>query len=473
MRMSRVFSLFAAPVLLTAACALPSGDGEAPRVQEGTIGPRSPAAVFAAAKTVYDIAKSIDSFGNPDPNALILAKLGEMETQLETIRMGVDEIRSAVDRIEDHLVRQANLDAVDATRDALEYARRAVLATRYLLQDPTNATLRYNADSESLTGMNRFVERESMFETTGPNLSNVRFDPRIAFPASVAALTARLVFLRTQNGPTAFRSTLASELQRYEAFYAGLRAKLNASVQCTATQSSYGGVGNPVQCDVFVSCRDGVVLADGENNPDPGTHQAVSCFGGFDPEFYEAGPEEALRADHGSPEMDGFVRLLQNLRQTGFASGSAPGGLLGEAAMPLYVANAPTVLDATPGAQNLTLAVASEWSVSPSQLWVHNADGTLRNADSGRCLDVYAWSTADGADVGMWDCLGGGNQRWVRDGSALRNVYTNKCLENVPFQVKNTRWGFIITQAKVTQKTCNGSAAQRWTSSDPRAAVPH
>ncbi|NOU32354.1 MAG: RICIN domain-containing protein [Polyangiaceae bacterium] len=477
MRMSRFLSLFAAPLLVTAACALPSGDGEAPRVQEGTIGPRSPAAAAAgayeAAKTMYDIAKTIDSFGEPDPNTTILAKLDQMAVELEKIRTAMNDVRAAVDRIEDHLVRQTNLAAVNDALDALEYARRANLATRYLLQDPTNVALRYDADSESLTGMNRFVERESMFKTTGPDLSQERFDHRFAYPASVAALTARLVFLRTQNSPTAFRSALAAEMQRYEGFYAGLRTKLNASLQCTATQSSYGGIDNPVQCDIFVSCKDDVVLAPGEANPDPGTHQNVVCFGAFDPQFYEEGPEEALRAEHGSLEMDALVLMLRNLRQTGFASGSAPGGILGEGAMPLFVANAPTVLDATAGAQNLTLAVASEWSMSPSQLWVHNANGTLRNADSGRCLDVYAWSTADGADVGMWDCLGGDNQRWVRDGSALRNVYTNKCLENVPFQVKSTRWGFVVTRAKVTQKTCNGSAAQRWSSSDPTAAVPH
>ncbi len=479
MHAPRFFALLAASTLLTSACALPTEDGagQAPRAVEGTVGTRSPAAAAAgayeAAKTMYEIAKTIDSFGQPDPNQIINTKLDQIATELEKIRVAVDAMRATVDRIEDHLVRQANLDAVNDALDALEFARRANLATRYLLQDPTNAALRYDADSESLTAMNRFVERSTLFETTGPNLSDRRFDHRFAYPASVAALTARLVFLRTQSTPTSFRTNLAAEMQRYEGFYAGLRSKLDAALQCTASQSSYGGIGNPVQCDVFVACRDSIVLEPGEANPDPGTHQNVACYGSFDPEFYEAGPEGALRAEHGGLEIDALVQMLRNLRLTGFAAGNAPGGLLGEAAMPLYVANAPSVLDATPGAQNLTLAVASEWSVSPSQLWVHNADGTLRNVDSGRCLDVYAWSTADGADVGMWDCLGGGNQRWVRDGSALRNVYTNKCLENVPFQVKTTRWGFIVTQAKVTQKVCNGSAAQRWTSSDPRGAVPH
>jgi hypothetical protein len=32
---------------------------------------------------------------------------------------------------------------------------------------------------------------------------------------------------------------------------------------------------------------------------------------------------------------------------------------------------------------------------------------------SGQCLDVFGWSTADGATIGQWTCNGGANQQWL------------------------------------------------------------
>jgi alpha-galactosidase len=51
-----------------------------------------------------------------------------------------------------------------------------------------------------------------------------------------------------------------------------------------------------------------------------------------------------------------------------------------------------------------------------NQQWSFNADGTVRGARSGLCLDVVDGlvNTANGTLVGLWTCLGQANQRWTR-----------------------------------------------------------
>src|SRR3970040_279184 len=59
---------------------------------------------------------------------------------------------------------------------------------------------------------------------------------------------------------------------------------------------------------------------------------------------------------------------------------------------------------------------------------------TLRGVHSGRCLDVANGSSADGANVQLWDCNGLTAQqfRFESVGSGyfqIRNVASNKCLD--------------------------------------------
>ena len=49
-----------------------------------------------------------------------------------------------------------------------------------------------------------------------------------------------------------------------------------------------------------------------------------------------------------------------------------------------------------------------------NQRWTLNSDGTIRNAQSGLCLDVNNGNTANGTAVIVWSCHGGANQRWTR-----------------------------------------------------------
>ena len=42
------------------------------------------------------------------------------------------------------------------------------------------------------------------------------------------------------------------------------------------------------------------------------------------------------------------------------------------------------------------------------------ADGTVVNAGSGKCLDVTGHGTANGTPFVLWTCTGAANQRWSR-----------------------------------------------------------
>jgi streptogrisin C len=45
---------------------------------------------------------------------------------------------------------------------------------------------------------------------------------------------------------------------------------------------------------------------------------------------------------------------------------------------------------------------------------VLTAAGDLVNPQSNRCLDINGWNANDGANLIIWDCTGGANQKWHR-----------------------------------------------------------
>ncbi|MEU8819679.1 ricin-type beta-trefoil lectin domain protein [Actinoplanes sp. NPDC048796] len=49
-----------------------------------------------------------------------------------------------------------------------------------------------------------------------------------------------------------------------------------------------------------------------------------------------------------------------------------------------------------------------------NQQWTTGSDGTIRNNQSGLCLDVRSNQTANGTPVVLWTCTGAANQRWTR-----------------------------------------------------------
>ncbi|RCG29918.1 GDSL family lipase [Sphaerisporangium album] len=77
------------------------------------------------------------------------------------------------------------------------------------------------------------------------------------------------------------------------------------------------------------------------------------------------------------------------------------------------------------------------------------------NPQSNRCLDVSGASTAEGAQVHIWDCHGGTNQRWTRTAAGELRVYGNRCLD---VNANGTANG-----TKIQIWSCNSSTAQRFT----------
>ena len=88
----------------------------------------------------------------------------------------------------------------------------------------------------------------------------------------------------------------------------------------------------------------------------------------------------------------------------------------------------------------------------PNQRFFTN--GVLHN--HGKCLDLYAFNTANGSPVVIWDCDGKQNQLWTMqsDGSIHSAVNTNKCLD---LPNANTANGTLLQIWD-----CNGTGAQKW-----------
>ncbi|MER7727432.1 endo-1,4-beta-xylanase [Streptomyces sp. NPDC096323] len=78
--------------------------------------------------------------------------------------------------------------------------------------------------------------------------------------------------------------------------------------------------------------------------------------------------------------------------------------------------------------------------------------GAIKGVGSGRCLDVSSGSTADGAQVQLWDCNNGTNQQWTYTEAGEFRVYGNKCLD-----AAGTGNG-----AKVQIYSCWGGDNQKW-----------
>lgn len=95
-----------------------------------------------------------------------------------------------------------------------------------------------------------------------------------------------------------------------------------------------------------------------------------------------------------------------------------------------------------------------QWRIVPSGTAVK-----IVNVHSSKCLEIYGFSTAQGAAATQYTCNGGANQLWTRtaaaDGTAtFRNVHSGQCLEVYGHST--------ATAAALVQYTCNGGANQRW-----------
>ncbi|MFD9429367.1 RICIN domain-containing protein [Streptomyces sp. NPDC060002] len=73
---------------------------------------------------------------------------------------------------------------------------------------------------------------------------------------------------------------------------------------------------------------------------------------------------------------------------------------------------------------------------------------------SGRCLDLYNSTVANGTQAELWDCNGGSNQAWTYTSRKELVVYGNKCLDAYNLGTTNG--------TKVVIWDCNGQNNQKW-----------
>ncbi|MEU3188097.1 ricin-type beta-trefoil lectin domain protein [Streptomyces sp. NPDC006923] len=91
---------------------------------------------------------------------------------------------------------------------------------------------------------------------------------------------------------------------------------------------------------------------------------------------------------------------------------------------------------------------------STAQNWTVGTDSTIKAL--GKCLDVTAASTANGAKVQLYDCNGSGAQQWTYNASTgdIVNTAANKCLD----VTDNTS----ANGARAQIWTCTGASNQKW-----------
>lgn len=90
---------------------------------------------------------------------------------------------------------------------------------------------------------------------------------------------------------------------------------------------------------------------------------------------------------------------------------------------------------------------AQEWTIN-------EADQTIRAL--GKCLDVAAASTTNGANVQIYDCNGTAAQHWaISSAGDIVNINANKCLD---IREPSNQDG-AVTQIW----ECTGNANQKWT----------
>ncbi|HET9519039.1 MAG TPA: ricin-type beta-trefoil lectin domain protein, partial [Actinoplanes sp.] len=65
------------------------------------------------------------------------------------------------------------------------------------------------------------------------------------------------------------------------------------------------------------------------------------------------------------------------------------------------------------GTGNGTPVVVEACTGQAGEQWRVNADGTITEAASGRCLDAFGGHTATGTKIIIWNCHGRSNQRWL------------------------------------------------------------
>jgi beta-glucanase (GH16 family) len=163
----------------------------------------------------------------------------------------------------------------------------------------------------------------------------------------------------------------------------------------------------------------------------------LAMGGGF-PNAYGGGPNGAT-ASGGQMNVD-YVAVY-NKSPGGGSSGQVASGMSGKC------------LDDFGGSTaDGTKADLWDCNGTPAQQWTYSG-GTLQTG--GKCLDITGAGTTNGTPAELWDCNGGGNQQWTAENGTLVNPASGKCLDDPGFNTTNG------TQLDIW--TCDGGVNQKWT----------
>jgi hypothetical protein len=166
---------------------------------------------------------------------------------------------------------------------------------------------------------------------------------------------------------------------------------------------------------------------------------------GADGTFYEG----VMTTGYASSSTEAAVQA--NIVAAGYNTASSSGGATGPITSG---ANSAKCVDDSAGstANGNKIQMWDCQSGNPNQQWTVASNGTLQVF--GKCLDITGASTANGALVELWDCNGGGNQQWQASNGELVNPASGKCLDDPNFNTANG------TQLELW--TCNGGTNQQW-----------
>ncbi|MFC9328805.1 ricin-type beta-trefoil lectin domain protein [Kitasatospora sp. NPDC057015] len=102
---------------------------------------------------------------------------------------------------------------------------------------------------------------------------------------------------------------------------------------------------------------------------------------------------------------------------------------------------------------NRTQVQVAACAAVAGQTWTRTAGGQLTLYGGEKCLDALGRGSVDGTRVGIYDCTGGDNQKWVfySDGT-IRGLQSGLCLD------------VNVTTSKVRLYSCRGGTNQAWQS---------
>jgi beta-glucosidase len=187
---------------------------------------------------------------------------------------------------------------------------------------------------------------------------------------------------------------------------------------------------------------DGSVLLKNTNSvlPVPASTSSIAVIG--NPVYSGGGSASVSSSGTVSPYQGITARAGSGVAVT-FSPGVSGSGITGLGGKCIDVAAASTA--------NGAVVQLYDCNGTAAQNWQPQSDGSLRAL--GKCMDVAGAGTADGSKIQLYDCNGTAAQKWTATGGTLVNTGSGKCL---------TATGSAnSTQLQIA--TCTGAAGQKWT----------